>query len=172
MADKVPVDRHTCFDECTGLDGHHPALYSWVPRVGEPVLRKEAAMTTGQGEAASVIEALSEEYARSINRGDPDWLVDRFYAPEAYFMPPGREMARGTDQLRAVIGGMLEAGIGDFGMQTEKIEAVGDLAYRIGRFTLGKPSPERGKFIEVYRRQADGTWKCVGDIFNSDQDAT
>ena len=129
-------------------------------------------MTTGPGDAASVIEALSEDYARSVNRGDPDWLADRFYAPEAYFMPPGHEMARGTDQIRAVIGRMLQAGIGDFGTQTEKIEVVGDLAYRIGRFRLGKPAPERGKFIEVYRRQADGSWQCVGDIFNSDQYAT
>jgi ketosteroid isomerase-like protein len=128
-------------------------------------------MATGQTDVASVIEALSEEYARSVNRGDAHWLADTFYAPDAYFLPPGYEMVRGTDQIRAVIGGMLEAGIGDLGLQTEKIDGVGDIAYRIGHFTLSKPSPDRGKFIEVYRRQADGSWKCVGDIFNSNQAA-
>jgi ketosteroid isomerase-like protein len=129
-------------------------------------------MATGQRDVASVIEALSEEYARSINRGDADWLVDQFYAPEAYFLPPGHQMARGRDEIRAVIGGMLEAGLGDFGMETEKIEMAGELAYRIGHFRLGKPEPDRGKFIEVYRRQANGDWKCVGDIFNSNQAPT
>jgi ketosteroid isomerase-like protein len=48
----------------------------------------------------------------------------------------------------------------------------GRIADRIGHFTLSKPSPDRGKFIEVYRRQADGSWKCVGDIFNRNQAAT
>lgn len=126
-------------------------------------------MTTSQRDVANVIEALSEEYARSVNRGDAHWLADTFYAADAYFLPPGQGMVRGTDEIRASIGGLLEAGIGDFGMKTEKIEAVGDIAYRIGHFTLGKPAPDRGKFIEVYRRQADGSWKCVGDIFNSNQ---
>jgi ketosteroid isomerase-like protein len=120
-------------------------------------------------DVASLIEALSENYARSVNRGDPHWLADTFYAPDAYFLPPGHEVVRGTQEIRAVIGGMLEAGLGDFAMQTEHLESVGDVAYRIGHYTLGKPTPDRGKFIEVYRRQEDGSWKCVGDIFNSNQ---
>ena len=47
---------------------------------------------------------------------------------------------------------------------------AGDMAYRVGRFRLGKPTPEEGRFIEVYRRQSDGSWKCVGDIFNFNSD--
>jgi ketosteroid isomerase-like protein len=27
---------------------------------------------------------------------------------------------------------------------------------------------EKGKMVEVWRKQADGKWKCVSDIFNSD----
>ena len=126
-------------------------------------------MTTGQTDVASIIETLSEKYARSVNRGDPHWLVDTFYAPDAYFLPPGHGMVRGTEQIRAVIGDMLEAGLGDFGMQTVHVQASGDMAYRVGHFTLGKPAPDRGKFIEVYRRQENGAWQCVGDIFNSNQ---
>ena len=127
-------------------------------------------MATEGEDVAQIIERLSEQYSRSVNSGDTDWLVETFYAPAAYFLPPGNDMARGSGQIRAVIDGLLQAGVGDFAMQTEKIEADRDIAYRIGYFTLGKPTPDRGKFIEVYRRQTDGSWKCVGDIFNSNQE--
>ena len=127
-------------------------------------------MATEDEDVAQIIERLSEQYSRSVNSGDTHWLVETFYAPDAYFLPPGHDMARGAGQIRAVIDGLLQAGVGDFAMQTEKIEADRDMAYRIGYFTLGKPTPDRGKFIEVYGRQADGSWKCVGDIFNSNQE--
>jgi ketosteroid isomerase-like protein len=29
-------------------------------------------------------------------------------------------------------------------------------------------SADHGKFVEVWRKQADGKWKCAVDIFNSD----
>jgi ketosteroid isomerase-like protein len=32
----------------------------------------------------------------------------------------------------------------------------------------GKPIAERGKYVEIWREQADGGWKCIVDIFNSD----
>jgi ketosteroid isomerase-like protein len=28
--------------------------------------------------------------------------------------------------------------------------------------------PDSGKYIEIWRKQSDGTWKLVRDIFNSD----
>jgi ketosteroid isomerase-like protein len=27
---------------------------------------------------------------------------------------------------------------------------------------------DRGKYLEVWKKQADGTWKCVMDMWNSD----
>jgi ketosteroid isomerase-like protein len=50
----------------------------------------------------------------------------------------------------------------------------GDLGYVSGPYEFvmngpdGKPVTERGKFVEVWRKQADGAWKCVADIWNSD----
>jgi ketosteroid isomerase-like protein len=31
----------------------------------------------------------------------------------------------------------------------------------------GEPQKDSGKFIEVWRRQGDGSWKIADDIFNS-----
>lgn len=27
---------------------------------------------------------------------------------------------------------------------------------------------DKGKFLEVWKKQADGNWKCVADMFSSD----
>ena len=50
----------------------------------------------------------------------------------------------------------------------------GDLAYMIGTYELslndasGKPVHDRGKYAEVWKKQTDGQWKVVADMFNSD----
>ncbi len=50
----------------------------------------------------------------------------------------------------------------------------GDLAYSSGAFAMtfndasGKPLTDRGKYLTVWRKQADGSWKVVRDAFNSD----
>ncbi len=128
-------------------------------------------MATGQTDAARAIEALSEAFARHLNAGDANAAVRSFYAVDASLLPPGHAMVSGQRQVRDALQGLLDAGMGDVAMETVKVEQSGDLAYRIGRYSLGKPAPDRGKFVEVHRRQADGSWKCIADIFNSDQAA-
>ena len=32
----------------------------------------------------------------------------------------------------------------------------------------GKPVTDRGKYVEAWKKQADGAWKVVEDIYNSD----
>ena len=32
----------------------------------------------------------------------------------------------------------------------------------------GKPVQDRGKYVEIFKKQADGTWKVIVDIWNSD----
>jgi ketosteroid isomerase-like protein len=32
----------------------------------------------------------------------------------------------------------------------------------------GKPVTDRGKYVTIWKKQADGSWKVIADIFNSD----
>ena len=43
-------------------------------------------------------------------------------------------------------------------------------AYTMTLAVPGAPAPvqDRGKYIEIWRKQADGPWKLARDIFNSD----
>jgi len=53
----------------------------------------------------------------------------------------------------------------------------GDLGYTLNQFVItftgseGQPVTEQGRDFHVWRRQADGAWKVVIDIWNSDQPA-
>ena len=131
-------------------------------------------MATGQPDAASAIRALSDAFVRHFNAADADQLVRAFYAEEARLLPPNHPMIAGRSQIREALQGFLAAGLGELTIDTHEIEIAssGDLAYGLGTFSLARPAPDRGKFIEIYRRQADGSWKCVADMFSSDQAAT
>jgi ketosteroid isomerase-like protein len=51
----------------------------------------------------------------------------------------------------------------------------GDLAYDVGTFELklndanGSPTTMMGKYVVVWKKQADGHWKAAADIFNPDK---
>jgi ketosteroid isomerase-like protein len=50
----------------------------------------------------------------------------------------------------------------------------GELGYTSGAYQMsftdaaGKTIPDNGKYVTVWRKQADGNWKVVLDIFNTD----
>jgi len=51
----------------------------------------------------------------------------------------------------------------------------GDMVYSQGTYTMTvtnpktkKPMTDKGKYLTVYTKQADGSWKAVADTFNSD----
>jgi ketosteroid isomerase-like protein len=128
-------------------------------------------MATGQTDATSAIEALSEAFVRHLNAGDAGELVRGFYAEDAALLPPNQPLVRGHEQIGDTIRRLLDADFGILSIKTVMLDASGDLAYRIGRYRLGKPAPDCGKFVEVFRRQADGSWRCVAHILNGDSAA-
>ena len=59
-----------------------------------------------------------------------------------------------------------------------EVSKGGDLAYTRGTYSMTttdpktkKPVVEKGKFVTVYRKLADGSWKAVQDINNADPPA-
>lgn len=54
------------------------------------------------------------------------------------------------------------------------IARSGDLGYTSGTYIwsfkdgLGKPVSDKGKYLTVWKKQADGSWKVLFDMFNTD----
>lgn len=66
------------------------------------------------------------------------------------------------ERMKENIGGTHTNELIDFGVD-------GDTAYQVGSFAIADSvPPEKGKFVNVLKRQKDGTWKVSISIFNSD----
>jgi ketosteroid isomerase-like protein len=115
------------------------------------------------------------EEALAIANSSRDWAqyAQIHYAPDAIVMPPNEEVVRGRDAIAS----WFENFPPFEGLQFNQVEfdGAGDIAYVYGTYSMivtlpdaEEPVPDRGKYIEIWRRQDDGSWKIVLDIFNSD----
>ena len=130
-------------------------------------------MAMGSAAAERELRALSDAFVRRFNAGQAEELVREFYAEDARLLPPNLPAVTGRAAIGAAFREFLGGGMGGLVIDAYEIEVAesGDLAYGTGTFSLARPAPDRGKFLEVYRRQADGSWRCVADMFSSDQAA-
>ena len=91
-------------------------------------------------------------------------------------MPPNNPLVTGKASVHALWKNILGAPGFAGGWKPLKVEVAraSDLAYVTGTYEFGqndatgKPGVDKGKYVEVWKKQADGSWKCVADIFNSD----
>jgi ketosteroid isomerase-like protein len=123
---------------------------------------------------SAAIMAADSAFATAVNGGDIEGIVS-VYAIDAALLPPNLPLHRGRAAVRRYWGGLLDAYTVKFEIASDIIEGRGDLAYNLGhyRFTAvpkAKSAPgtaDEGKFVEILKRQPDGSWKYVVDIFNS-----
>lgn len=99
-----------------------------------------------------------------------------FLADDATEMVPNAPVATGKAALRKSWGDMFSPPGFAISWQPSKVEVSrgGDLGYSIGTYQTtmngpgGKPVTDRGKYLTVWKKQADGSWKVAVDAFNSD----
>lgn len=99
--------------------------------------------------------------------------VAALYVDDAVLNPPHEPAVKG----RTAINAWLEKfpPITAFKASNVKVEGRDDLAYVLGTYTMtivppGAPGSvnDSGKYVEVRRKQSDGSWLIAVDIFNSD----
>jgi len=122
----------------------------------------------------STIRDLDARWSKTAAANDLEGTVS-YYSDDASVLAPNAPIATGKQAIRAVWASLLVPGA-SVSWQVSKVEASrsGDLAYAIGVYqatlkdSQGKPAADHGKYVEVWKKQADGKWKTVADIFNSD----
>ena len=102
-----------------------------------------------------------------------DWKGDlALYTEDAIQLPPNQAALQG----KAAIQAWYEAfpPFSNFQEQSLEIEGQADLAYDRGTYSMtvtppgAAPIEDRGKYLTILRKQADGSWKVARAMFNSD----
>lgn len=92
-----------------------------------------------------------------------------FFVADGSIYPPGMPRTTGTEAIQKALTEMGSAP--GFALQwtPSKADVRGDLGYTAGTYesTMGGAS-EKGKYVTIWRKQSDGTWKVSDDIFNAD----
>ena len=100
-----------------------------------------------------------------------------FYADDASVLSPDAPAINGIAAIKTALKQFFADKNFTNTIASDKVDAAksGDLGYSQGAFTMTmtdrkskKLLTERGKYVEVFRKQADGGWKAVADILNED----
>jgi uncharacterized protein (TIGR02246 family) len=126
----------------------------------------------------STIKDLDAQWSKTAGARDIDGTVS-YYTDDASMLPPNATIATGKASIRAAWAAFLVPGSA-VSWEANKVEVArsSDLAYTLGDYqstmkdARGKLVTDRGKYVEAWKKQADGKWKVVADIFNSDLPAT
>jgi uncharacterized protein (TIGR02246 family) len=94
---------------------------------------------------------------------------------DAVLMPPNGAPVIGKDAIRLWNQAMFkQSRIQSYSSVDDEVVVTGDWAFRRARidWTIastagGAPARDSGKYIIIYRRQADGSWRVARDIWNS-----
>jgi ketosteroid isomerase-like protein len=104
---------------------------------------------------------------------DVDGYVGLYYADGARILPPNRATVTGREAIGAFFRSL--GSIQAVRYTVLAVEGRNDLAYVHGAYQLtvtppgaAEPVGDTGKYVEIWRKQRDGSWKVVLDIFNSD----
>jgi uncharacterized protein (TIGR02246 family) len=122
----------------------------------------------------AAIQAADSTFMTAANAGNVD-AIAAVYADDAVLLPPNAPAQRGRDAIRTFWGGLLKTYTLKFEVGSDLVEGRGDLAYNVGhyRFTAvpkDKANPgmaDEGKFVEILKKQPDGSWKYAVDMYNS-----
>ena len=142
-----------------------------------------AAVTAGAqakkdgGSAESAIKAADQAWLKAFSTHDGNKAA-AFVAADGSVFAPNAPAATGTAAVAKLFAGY-------FAMKDLKLTwaptaviaaSSGDLGFSSGTYDMtftdkGKPVHDKGKYVTVWKKQADGSWKAVRDIFNSDMPA-
>lgn len=130
--------------------------------------------TRAADEAA--IRAAVKEWASAAAAKDADKFAS-FYTEDATLMLGNAPDVKGKAAIREAAAGMMQDANFALSFETTAVQVArsGDLAYELGTYSLTmtvprtkKPATEKGNFLVVWKKQADGVWKAAVDAPLSD----
>ncbi len=123
-------------------------------------------------EARAAIEAANAKFTKAFEAGDANGVAS-LYTPDAIVLPPDHEMVKGRRAIADFWKATQESGVKSAVLTTVDVGTSGNVAYEVGTVLLtvqpqGKAATTASaKYVVVWKRQADGSWRLHRDIWNS-----
>ncbi len=130
--------------------------------------------TRAADEAA--IRAASSAWMQAVSAKDLDKMMS-FLAADAQGLYSGSEPVIGQEAIRESWSKEMEDPNYALSWETTKVKVarLSDLAYEMGTYeetrsdARKRPQTTKGKYLTIWEKQADGTWKVTVDIGNPSQ---
>ncbi|UCG68005.1 MAG: DUF4440 domain-containing protein [Thermoplasmata archaeon] len=123
-------------------------------------------------EDVAVIKTLYDEWDPAVKSRDWD-TVENLYTEDTVVMPPNMPLVEGREAVKVFFENYPP--LKEMSFSPLEIDGYGDIAYVSGTYSMiiqpeGAPEPihDTGKYLEIRRKQEDGSWLLAIDIFNSD----
>ena len=134
--------------------------------------KEEKTDTKTEGEK---LMQLSRDWSKSAATDSIEKTIS-YWAEDAIVMSPGEPALKGKQAIRGMIEGSSK--IPGFRISWEPLSVVvsksGDMAYMIEQNqitvndSLGNPITQYNKSVTIWRKESDGSWKNVVDMWNAE----
>ena len=139
--------------------------------IGVPAAAQQKAAPADVAAVRAAIEGVNAQWAAAAMRGDAAAIAAQ-YTEDAIIMGPGAPAATGRAVIQAGVAEM--PAILEPRLTVAEVEVLGTTAIERGTFHMKfampgqAPLTDDGKYIVVWKRGSDGTWRRHREIFNSD----
>lgn len=146
-----------------------------------------AALTAGCSTAPAPTPDTRAADVQAVKDVEAAWVKDTatkdadkwasYFAEDGSGLYPGDGILAGKPAIKAAMAPFFADPNFSLTFQSTRAMASkgGDMVYSQGTYTMTmtnpktkKPMTDKGKYLTVYTKQADGTWKAIADTFNSD----
>jgi predicted ester cyclase/ketosteroid isomerase-like protein len=157
-----------------GLSVHRVAdgkiAESWEPYDRRSLLHDlGAAQGLSEDDRNAILGVIADALRNGLR--DKQGHGDRYYAESAEVVAANGEAMRGRRSIVAWLERFPP--ISEWKLTDLEIDGAGEVAYVRGSYTMQLSSRaklpfDKGKYLEVWRKQADGTWKVIRHVFSSE----
>jgi uncharacterized protein (TIGR02246 family) len=115
-------------------------------------------------------------WLQAFQSKDADKIVS-FYADDAALLLPNAPLISGREAAKQAFKPFTTDPNFNLQFEATRVDVAksGDLAYTQGAYTMTATDPatkkaatEKGKYLTVFKKQADGSWKAVEDTISSE----
>ena len=126
------------------------------------------------GDTAAGVRAADAAWLKVFSAQDLDKSV-AFFDEQGSMLVPNIPIATGKKAVAKEIATSFAYGSVVWHLNKAGVSRSGDLGYTNGTYIFtvkdptAKPAIDRGKYLTVWKKQPDGSWKVLFDMFSSDQ---